>query len=503
MSKLANEFCRKYKTPYLTQNKIFKSKVLYELDYINNKNPEVEEFLKKALPKTEYTYYIYADRKYSDGKRCCNIACTYDEYIDKLSRMSEMEYNVYYSVVSYGGWRTSDRVIEQFKSVYVDIDDLDCDITTMEIDELMPYIADRSNIDEVECSAVVKSGRGSHLYWFVDINNAEQRKKIVENLICRFKSDISCEASSHFIRLPLSMNCKRNSIVKSELYNINNNPFTVSDLLSKYSVEQVIIDEYFEKEKAEITKKRLATMNANKTDKVDDSDTESFSAEELHILDDEIRELCGDNNYEYEVDSNIYDDIEDVYITEDWLEYYESLYSNDTRCWRYRELQALKDLMIYLKRRNGAIEGYRNKFCVCFASKAFNLMSSDRCILILDSLLPDYDTDEIKDTVRCVYAKKKYEDKDKTKTITNIKMKKMLDFKSSDIKSMNCIYNTAERNSKRNKKYAQTKGIIFRNKKEEQKAFITENAGKMTNKEMAEALGVSVSTIKRVKKEVA
>ena len=499
MSKLANEICKNFKTPYLTQNKIFKSKVLYELDYINYKNPEVEEFLKKALPKTEYTYYIYADKKYSDGKRCCNIACTYDEYIDRLSRMSEMDYNIYYSVVAYGGWRTDDCVIEQYKSVYVDIDDLDMDITTMEIDELMSYIADRSNVDEVECSAVVKSGKGSHLYWFADINNEEQRKNIVENLTCFFGSDISCLPKSHFIRLPLSKNCKRESIVKSELYNINDKPFAVSDLLNKYSVEQETITEYFENEKAEITKKRMATINANKTDMPDNSETESDSVEELTILDDEIGELCGDTDFGYDE----YVEDEDGYITEDWIEYYESSYSNDTRCWRYREIQALKDLMIYLKRRNGDIIGYRNKFCVCFSSKAYNLMSCDRCILILDSLLPDYDTDEIKDTVRCVYAKKKYDDKDKTKTITNANMAKMLDFSNSDIKSMNCIYNIVERNSKRNKKYAQTKGVVFKNKKEEQKAFVNENAGKMTNKEMAEALGVSVSTIKRVKKEVA
>lgn len=489
MSRLGNAISKKYNTPYLTENKVFCYKVLYELEEIKDSNREIVEFLYHVIPKTDKIYYIYVDRKYPDGKRWCNIACNYYEYINKLSRMADMEYNIYFSPVSYYGWRCDGEVIEQYKSIYIDIDDLGCDISDMEADELISYIAKRSNIETFDCSFLLKSGKGCHLYWRVDdIESENQRKEIVKGISTFFKSDIACVPPSHFVRLPLSLNVKREVPVRSKLYNISNKSFTVAEL-SKYVSSQSEIDEYFASEKDKTSAKQKETRAKNRDGK---NNLEETSVEELHIIIDKNMQIDSAEDYDYEDY-----DIE----TDEWLSHYEALYTN-TKTWEYRQLQAIKDLVMWLQMRGGYIEGYRNKFCVCFSSKAHNIINCDKCIAILNSLLPDYSLEEIRATVESVYKKKNFEVKDKSKTITNVKMAEMLGFKKSEIKRMSCTYNFSERNEKRNKKYALTKGVNHKNKKETQRMFVAENADRMTNQQIAEYLNISISTVKRLKNEI-
>lgn len=497
MSKIANNACFTTNSPYLSENKKLKYTVMYETAYVDKSDQEIKDFLVDVVPKTDYTYYIYADRKYPDQKRYCNIACTYDEYISILPKMADLHYNVYYSPVAYDGWRTDSEAIKKVKCVYIDIDDLDTDISNMNAHELLEYIAQRSGLSEKPCcDYLVKSGRGCHLYFLLSEINDEHRKQLVENLSVTFRSDLACIPISHFIRLPKSNNIKRDIAVKSKLFSASDKTDTSPKRLEKYFRSPDEIEQYFALQKELTQLKRKETL-AKKKQAYADKQMEETCVNELHNLSAKNTEFISVSMETISTDSEtcepepICDDIAT------FIEQCENQYT-DTTSWRYRELLAIKDLLIYYNNRIVIPEGYRNKFCVCFASKSQNLMNQKKCIYFLSKLLPDYPLDEINATVKSVYSKKKYDKEDKTKTITNTKMATMLEFTAQDIISMNCTY-AGDKKFQRQKSYYKKYGQYTESKIISRERFVEVNMNSMTNAAMAKELGCSVSTIKRIK----
>ncbi|MDD7293237.1 MAG: hypothetical protein PUG83_07025, partial [Clostridiaceae bacterium] len=403
-------------------------------------------------------------------------------------------YNIYYSPVAYDGWRTDEEAIKKVNCIYIDIDDLDTDISNMNADELLEYIAERSGLSEKPCcDYLVKSGKGCHLYFLVDtIEDEAYRKKLAESLSVTFQSDLACIPISHFIRLPKSNNVKRDIPVKSQLYKITDQADTSPERLEKYMRSSEEIDRYIS-EQREITRlKRLETLAKKKQLQANiEKPPVTQSVDELHNIQHENTEFHGVDNIEFEEREPLCDDIAR------YIEKCESQYT-DTKNWRYRELLAVKDLLIYHSNRGFIPVGYRNKFCVCFASKAQNLMNQKNCVLFLMKLLPDYPESEIKTTVKSIYDKKKYMDKDKKKTIKNIHMAKILDFSTQDILLMNCCY-SSNKKYQRQKSYYKKYGQYTESKKISRERFVEDNMDSMTNAAMAKELGCSVSTIKRIK----
>ena len=490
MSSLGNYTCKTLKTPYLTENRKFKYTVLYETSYLKEEDEEIKTFLKDVLIKTDKRYYIFVDNKFIDGKKVCNIGCSYDNYINWLSKMANLPYNVYYSIAAYTDWRDEDSVVdESIGCIYIDIDDLDTDISDMDSDELLEYIQKRCNLKQKpSCQWLVKSGKGCHFYFKTDvIDDVDYRNNLVRNMTTTFQAD-----RSHFVRLPKSFNAKRVPLVKSTLYKINDND-EKPERLEEYLCSDEAVEDYFLTKEAERQNKIKKTIEEKKgkcLDPITEPTNESkISDNEMHNSDDENVQLTIAENKEYEID-----DIEGLEI----IKHYDSYYT-DKRTWAYRELQAVKDLIIWLDLRDGNIEGKRHNYCVCFASKAYRIMSEDKCISVLSELLPDYPLKEIESTVKSVYKKDKFDDK--SLKIKNKTIFKMLGIELYELEYLNCCYIPECKNLHRKVVYHKTQGKITAMKKSEQIEYIRLNMDSK-NKDLAKDLNCSESTVKRIKRSI-
>lgn len=498
MSSIGNYACKTLKTPYLTENRKFKYTVLYETSYLKEEDEEIKTFLKDVLIKTGERYYIYVDNKFIDGKKICNLGCDYDDYIRLLSKMASLPYNIYYSIAAYTDWREEEFVVdESVGCIYIDIDDLDCDISDMGSEELLEYITKRCNLKEVpSCNWLVKSGKGCHLYFKTGvIKEVEYRNNLVRNMTTTFQSDKACVPRSHFVRLPKSFNAKRVPLVKSTLYRIKGNKET-AERLEEYICSPEDVESYFITKEQERQNKKKQTLSEKKSKKVDPNTEPSIESEvgdiEIHNFDDKNMQLDIAQNKDY-----VTSDIEDVEGLE-LIKHYDTYYT-DKRTWSYRELQALKDLIIWLNLRNGNIEGKRHKFCVCFASKSYSLMSEDKCISILSELLPDYPLKEIESTVKSIFKKDKF--KDKSLKIKNKTVFEMLGMELNELEYLNCCYIPECKNLYRQLVYHKTQGKRTYVKKAEQIEYIRLNMD-LKNKDLADVLGCSDSTVKRIKRRI-
>lgn len=380
-----------------------------------------------------------------------------------------------------------------------DVDFKDCDVLVERFDgdteTMMDYIINVVN-SILPVNAVVFSGSGCHLYYnlnneVIPQENSEKQQKVLKyKSLCRTianefaKKDIICDSHvtgdlSRVLRVPYSYNTKTDNYKQSYIYYKNYcEPYDIRDLLKEFNVKN----------------------NVNVQDLVSKSNNNNSSNKKIN------------NNGHFEV-------IDNGYTTANTDE---SLYTRKTKTKNYAQTVAnrLEDIKKFVALKKD-YEGRRNTLLSMMAimlndanekeksnngNNAF-IYNVEREIDIINSYFStSLDEKEVK-TIKENYQKYKYK-------TTNAYWAELLGLTAIDMTYSREIINEEERERRRkitvnrnSKKYYEKKKEITSNKKREkinnENALVTElvKQGK-TNKEIADQLGCSVSTVKRIKARI-
>lgn len=467
---------------FISDNAIFKYQTNSQ-PVLPATNPEVIRFFADVVPDhNNKKYYLML----TQGKCYNNLAyrSLYD-LTSAASTFSADDYNVYFSPAVYSGWR-SDATADYVKSLFVDIDDIVEDTASMSTQELCDWLMTTYRIPEsLLPNWIVCSGHGLHLYYLIDeldltnIDNYLLRKQYIRRLICFFRSDIVCQNVSHILRVPLSYNLKGRKI-KTRLHHTNTSSNHSLKRLDYFTADDRQIEEYFITANQIKAEKCKATMQENGTHAGRKKSTDTAS-----------KKSSASRAGSYAVDW--YSPDYDLCIE------YKQEYRTHARAWNI-----FLDLYNYAVRRKGWLTGYRHTLAYIMAVYA------KRCIadigtakeLILPCFSSDF-RDEAETAIDSIYQS------DKIYRFRNTTIAIYLNFTDSDYKYSYCNYTEAQAQASRKKCNKRSRAKQLRkeqsNKKSEkdfQIAYITANMESISNKQLADDLGISESTVHRIKRKI-
>lgn len=313
-----------------------------------NKDLEIETFLKSIFcphPEEEIMYWVMVNNNTD------NLNLAYkdlDKLILDLSYLANEHYNIYYSPALFTGWRTDENV-RYVSTIFVDIDDVNhTDFSDMQKNEVKNWLLSTYPITEEQLpNWCVCSGHGLHLYYLVeelDLKNEtdlELRDRYTDYLIAFFSSDIACRNKSRILRVPNSINIKKEP-KKTNIYQFNTDDNRSIKRLDCFCNTSEYITEYMENAKNERTKKRLATLKAKGKINLDKKKRKGKALTKSK--------------------QNLSNHTADLSKLK-----YETTFSPHSRYWNM-----IKDLNNYFVRHNGAIDGCRELFIhilTCFLKR--------------------------------------------------------------------------------------------------------------------------------------
>lgn len=429
----------------------------------------------------------YANLPYYSLNDLCAYASTY----------SSMDYNVYFSPAAYSGWR-NDVNVRYVKSLFVDIDDIDDDTLNMTTSELTEWLISQYALPlNLLPNWAVCSGHGIHLYYIIDEldlsdpDNLLLRKKYIDNLIYYFNSDIACRNLSRVMRVPLSYNVKDEK-TPTRLHHLNQDTYYSIQRLDFFLADSATIDTYFQEANASKNAKRKETMKKNGTTAGRKKGKKAVSHNphkiDLSVTNKKL-ETSHNNASSYNQKSGFS------------MEYRYNYYPH-ARAWNI-----IVDLHNYYVRRKGNITGYRHTFC--FILSAYYKLCESDMDKALSAILPYFEIsfqEEAKTTIESVY-----QSKNKIR-FTNRLIAIYLDFMEDDYNQSYCNYSPEgalacrKKNLKRSRKkqllYAKSRPTKKQEETSFQLAYVEANMDTRTNMELAADLGVSRSTIKRIKQQI-
>ncbi len=446
-------------------NKILFKEEIYNYIHCNevSKNEVLDKFLKLVIPYSENCYWLFLNR---DSNIYCNLKFNYDNYLTSIKKLCYFETNLYFSPVSYKGFRTDKNALKT-NCIYIDIDDIEEDISYFNKKDIINFLMITYKVPVFLLpNFVCKSGHGLHLYYITEsCGNTEYRKEYVRSLTTFYKGDVACIPISHIIRVPLSYNIKKDK-VKSELFELNTSTdfsFSRLDFFKKTEEENY---NYYELRKSERNAKAQATREKNKGETTQPKHEKPQKEKNKQLTTSETVDVsCWKYRKDYKINS---------------------IYNN-----------LLIDLHNYFMRHNGDITGYRNNFVFIFSNLCRVAgISEKEC----NDKINIYITNDFKNEAITIIENtyKRF----KPYQFTNIKIAELLNFNKDDIKYSYCAF-SEERKAlatyQRNKRKSDKRKASTKNKKNKQIEFILSHQT-MTTKEIATQLGISQRTVQRIQK---
>lgn len=476
----------------LSANELLRLETRMHLEFdVPQYDADMEAFFEDLFKGGRYgTYWLMV----SDNEGTYNI-CSYlvSELIDIANVLSKYKVNLYFCPNAFCGWRIDANVIRT-NAIFIDIDDIDgVDFSTMDSQALATWLMDTYDIpDSLLPNWCVSSGHGLHLYYLIDSldlrneDNRELRREFTDYLITYFGADKACRNSSRILRVPKSFNVKHEERMTT-LHHLNTSPDRDIMRLIYFYCSEYVIEEYMQKCQEAKNAKSRATREANKS-KSSKKEKESVCKEKLR--EEKIRHNRNDAK---QVTKSV------ACKGLEGMTYYTHFDKKD-RYWNI-----IKDLHNYYLRHVGKIHGCRNNFFLIMANYLKYIMLLESAIEFLEKYMDDDNREEAMTTITRVYQRKGHY------RFKNITIAELLNFTEYDIEQSYCNF-SKERIDKARKEILRKGNQKLSEKRKAERAVaenkeclymaVKENYTNLTVKQLAEYLGVSVSTIKRIRKKI-
>lgn len=290
-----------------------------------------------------------------------------EEAIKVMEILNSMNVNVYFTSSMCRGKKRCDRACKHTNVIFCDIDDAPCISPSASEEEIRNALKETYRVpEELLPTYAVKSGHGLHLYWVLeetlDIKQIHKRDKsimqtkgslkrreLTESIVTYFKADRACLNKSRILRVPGSRNVKKaDDIKKTELIWLNDKAFTLEEL------------EFFKRSEEEVELYRLY-CNAEKARKARETRERNGTVskrgkkKEVVVKEKAVKEKAKKEKVkEAKEEESIGFSEQRVYVRKNA--------SND--------LKLLGDLKNWAISHGGVRKGYRQNFCVVYASVA-------------------------------------------------------------------------------------------------------------------------------------
>lgn len=482
--------------------------------------------LKENFIHKPYRISVYGKKKIHKYLKWCS----YEELLRYASKIKDYAgLNLYYLPLPFNKKKAIEKNAGQTKCFYVDIDGIELNITGETHEErrceIMELLMNDYNVPyESLPPFVVCSGHGLHLYYTIPPGAADKtHKEKVKRICAYFNGDFSGVSPAHLIRVPNSYNAKETP-VRSELFFIRAPKYSweyIEPLMASEEETAIVYKAYNaaknEKRRCTNEAKNKRKMAAEARKKKENKTKKNFSASEndAELLTDytEADSVLKSNDIDVSKTPSTYDELS--YFVEDDFDFdvelpkekkiiRKSAHINTS----YTDLplksnsmfsRRVTDLLNYYYRRNRDIEGYRNTFftILVYTLKAWGTTKEETESQCLDLVECDFES-ELLEIIEKAY------NNNTTYKYTNETIAELLNFQQYDYEhsySCYCEQDRLERERLRSKKRYEPIKNKNKNKKEHIRTTISNNP-QMTNKQLANMLGVCVNTITKYRKAV-
>lgn len=436
-------------------------------------NFNIERFIENIMPDMSGNFILFT----SSGKVKMDIYCkNRKEYIRALSNLSEALEDLFVVPTIFSNKRNTDSALWR-SCLFIDIDgdtikkinlDLNADDKTI-VDHLFKIYP---KLSDCKPAFIIKSGHGLHIYWktpVFDLRDSlirENVKTATKGLIAHFKADVRCTDIPRVMRCPESWNCKKDEKIKTKIIYEN-----IDEIhgISDFSIFDSDFEEY--KQSKSKANKKTKTEAKKKTQKI-------FKIE----------------NFEKPAVSDFSEPekIKNRTFSKKPLNLKPSA----------RYSRVLRDLKIFHDLRDGKIEGCRENWV--FVNSVYFAKMGKTAEDAKDYILPFFEDSEFFDEAERTIEN--YFENSKNYDFKNETIAEWFNFSEEEKSLMESFFDEEERktrkreqNRKLSNKRRLQRGLLMKNKTE-QLMFI-ERHPEMTNKELSEALKVSVRTIQNRKNE--
>lgn len=444
----------------------------------NTPIPEIEKFFYDIMPQhRHFSYWLMVKEGNCKFHRKCNNLTEFTKYI---SAFIQQEKDLFFIPSQFQGWRVDDNAI--FTNVlYADIDGIEEDTLKMDKSELSNWLMDKYDLSVSQLpNYILCSGHGLHLYYLIDEINMQDfsggliRDRYIDYLMYFFHSDPACRNRSHIMRVPLSYNRKEEYKIKTKLHFINSDNNYDIHRLDFMICDYSNIEKYIQEGNSLRAKKASETRAKNKVSK----SAPSKSPQKANALSSEIKKLKEIVHMDYRND-----------------------YQSKARVWN-----VVIDLHNYFCRHDCNIIGHRHQFAHILTVLLYKCAySADE---IKKFVLPYFTSDFVEEAEATIERtlKRKYSYKNSTIAI-------MLGFTLQDYEKSYCCYTEEQKQQRRKKTNAKSYKKYYEKQKAERQPTPRQIAAQKnyeyvkahpekTQKDLSAYLGVSVDTIKRIRKRI-
>lgn len=288
-----------------------------------------------------------------------------NEAIRAMKILSSIKVNAYFTSSMCKGKKRCDRACKHTNVIFCDIDDAPAVSPNASEEEIKGALKETYRVpEELLPTFIVKSGHGLHLYWILeetlDIRQLHKRsgeiiqskgslkrRELTESIVTYFKADRACLNKSRILRIPGSQNVKRMDDVKrTELIWLNDKAFTLEEL------------EFFKRSEEEVELYRLY-CNAEKARKARETREKNGTVSKRGKKKEEVvKEKVAKEKVKKEKVKEVKEE--------------EGIAFNEQRVYVRKnapnDLKLLADLKNWAISRGGVKKGYRQNFCVVYAS---------------------------------------------------------------------------------------------------------------------------------------
>lgn len=472
----------------LSENEALRLEVQMLLDFYHcDCDEEISDFFHDIFAD-EYieNYWMMV----SDSEGTYNLECRcVQELIENASILSKHKYNVYFAPNAFNGWRVDNNVVST-QTIFIDIDDIkDVEFSDMSAEELETWLIDFYDIPEsLLPNWAVCSGHGLHLYYLtekMDLRQEENRilrRQYTDYLITYFGADKACRNSSRVLRVPKSFNVKHEER-KTYLHHLNTSKNRELKRLDYFALSQDEIEEYMRKNQEAKNAKRRATREHNKKEREGQKEVNSKNASSCKSKVKTVIPVV--TEYDQQKLQGM------MYYTN---------FNKEARYWNI-----IKDLHNYYMRHQGQIPQRRNLFFFVMAVNLKHVMSFEAALEFLEKYIDSDNKEETIKTITHIYERKE------PYLLKNITIAELLDFTDEDIRLSYCNFSQARIDQARKETQKQNNQKLAEKRKDERDTEgyryflyinVKENRGNHTVKELADFMGVSESTIKRIRRKI-
>ncbi len=481
-------------------------------------NSLLREFLEDILPYEGPNHFIMVSDKYGRTK---NLSFSRQECIDALCCLCQHELTLYFHPATFTKWIENEYAVA-FRCLYIDIDDVGMIADKTDYDDVVNFLQNELGLTPDKFFKwCILSGNGMHLVAPIDEYTAEDeelRVKYLEPLIALLGGDIACKPISHMFRCPTSINLKHRPI-KGKLFKMNDSNDRDIHRLDWIFEAGVDYEAYRAKSQTLINEKRNQTIARNKQaeldflEKLGDESISDFlsrqgTSEEDRELATKIlkrqlkkaaKQKAKGTDYEAIIEADDSDD--ELYYDNPLpyknLEFYNN-YSKSNRTWNL-----LLDLHNFFIRSKGCLVS-RNMFFFIIANYLKYIKKDENYAV---RYCYKYVDEEYYDDMCSIIARVYHNEK--TYMMRYSTIADLLAFSDVDIERSHCNF-TEEIRQQRKKEYdkqyyAQEKEKAGKTpaqlKKEAQIEFVRNNPD-MPVADIMKALGVSRSTVQRLKRKI-